>query len=55
MSEDRSMILVLNRTNQVLDLPSDIYEGKSAKIIFNTKETLENKIAPYSGMILELM
>lgn len=51
---NRKMRLVLNRTDRVLDISSDIYEEKNVKVIFGVKKLLENKLAPYSGVVQEI-
>ena len=53
-TENKKLVLIINRTDRILDIPEDIRKLGSVKVVFVTKKTLENKIAPYSGVILEM-
>ena len=53
-SENRRLVLIINRTDRILDIPEIICKMNSMKVVFVVKKSLENKISPYSGIILEM-
>ena len=53
-NENKRLVLVINRTDRVLNIPEDICKLNSVKVVFVAKKTLRNKISPYGGVILEM-